>query len=581
LAALIEQATLRVVFSPLFDAAHALALSDRALDLARTLGDRMAESKIRWNQMRALVGLGADARQAIAYGEQSLALAREVDAPEQMAYTLNDLQYAYRADGQWAHALAVLAEARALWQARHNPHMLADNLIQTAGIHLYRGEYDTARTLFADAERLNQISNNVTQLGLSRFLLAQLYLDLGQPAQTLRCLDEGWQFVAAFNPGPLLALRATTYTQYGAHLPALQMAYGLYTAIKSTALVKLVGPGIMAVLARTQIRWGDVRAAEAVLAEARAHLKPGDELRNFQNGEEVAWAEIELALTQRHGQRALHLVEAFLNTITAFGARRLLPETLYLKGKALHLLGRLAEAEATFHEAQAEAEALGHRRILWLIRRAQPAPTADLARALAEHCSTNPLWLPDEIRHASPTPLPTLSLRAAFLHQAFDREAITAQYHAMRADFQRLLDAVADSDWPRRGATLGWTVGELLVHLALSLEQVPLAATFLRRGRAYFPVPPAVFDWGNLVYAKTLARFSNRAAIAQRYDAAHAAALTTLNNLSEAEWQMGAICFGDRYWTVERLFANQPLHLAEHTAHIYTIVQTAQVANRR
>src|SRR5262249_50984033 len=153
LGSLIERATLAVILGPLFDPDRGLALSERALELAEVLGDRAAQATIRWNQMRAIVQLGADPDLAVRAGEQSLAIARELGLREQLAYSLNDLQYAYRAQGQFGRALENLAEARALWGELGNQHMLADNLNQAVIVHLYRGEYSEALALAAEAEQ--------------------------------------------------------------------------------------------------------------------------------------------------------------------------------------------------------------------------------------------------------------------------------------------------------------------------------------------------------------------------------------------------------------------------------------------
>ena len=111
----------------LLDPALARTLSAQALDLARRVGDRAAEAKALWVLMRAYSLTENESAQALAAGEQSLALARADGLAEQAAYTLSDLQYAYRGANQDERALAVLAEARGYWRAHPEHHMLADN----------------------------------------------------------------------------------------------------------------------------------------------------------------------------------------------------------------------------------------------------------------------------------------------------------------------------------------------------------------------------------------------------------------------------------------------------------------------
>lgn len=90
LAALMATATLYSTPTSVADPSAAQGLSDQALALARSLGDRPAEAKILWNIMLLTKFAGRPA-EGLRYGEQSLAIAREENLKEQVAYTLNDL----------------------------------------------------------------------------------------------------------------------------------------------------------------------------------------------------------------------------------------------------------------------------------------------------------------------------------------------------------------------------------------------------------------------------------------------------------------------------------------------------------
>ena len=116
LAALIPQATVHSTFTARFDPQRGEALSKRTLSLARELGDRRAEAKALWNLMLVHIYGAEDAQQAVAYGEQSLAIAREHNLREELAYTLNDIARAYPAVGRGEDAWAALDESRDLWR---------------------------------------------------------------------------------------------------------------------------------------------------------------------------------------------------------------------------------------------------------------------------------------------------------------------------------------------------------------------------------------------------------------------------------------------------------------------------------
>ena len=59
---------------------------------------------------------GGDADEAVEAGERSLEIARELQAREQIAFTLNDLWRPYAAIGNVAAARACLEEARPIWR---------------------------------------------------------------------------------------------------------------------------------------------------------------------------------------------------------------------------------------------------------------------------------------------------------------------------------------------------------------------------------------------------------------------------------------------------------------------------------
>ena len=92
--------TLFTTPTPKFDVADGRRASQQAVALARELGDRKAESKALWNLMNLNVYGGGDNAEAVEAGERSLALARELDAREQVAFTLTDIWRLYTAIGE-------------------------------------------------------------------------------------------------------------------------------------------------------------------------------------------------------------------------------------------------------------------------------------------------------------------------------------------------------------------------------------------------------------------------------------------------------------------------------------------------
>ena len=103
-AALLPQATVLSTYTSRFDPVKGEAVSKKALSLARESGDKEAEAKALWNLLLVKTFSGGDPVTAIEYGEQSLALARDGNLREQLAYTLSNISRAYFPAGRKADA---------------------------------------------------------------------------------------------------------------------------------------------------------------------------------------------------------------------------------------------------------------------------------------------------------------------------------------------------------------------------------------------------------------------------------------------------------------------------------------------
>ena len=90
LVALMSMATQHATPTSIYNFELAESLSQQALQLAQELNDRPAEAKILWNlsNMNRFSGLTEEALEA---GERALAIARELNLREQIAFSLNDL----------------------------------------------------------------------------------------------------------------------------------------------------------------------------------------------------------------------------------------------------------------------------------------------------------------------------------------------------------------------------------------------------------------------------------------------------------------------------------------------------------
>ena len=189
LAALIARVTLYATFTPVYDPDRAERLAEQALALARELEDGAAEAKILW--LLLFVYLNTNRLgQAIEAGERSLALARQLDLREQMAYTLNDLgSHLYLVAGPLARANTVLREASALWRELDNRPMLANSIAAESLVQTFAGEYNQALTLSEKAFQICQTIDNLWGQSYSRFTAGYIYWEYGQPARAIAMME--------------------------------------------------------------------------------------------------------------------------------------------------------------------------------------------------------------------------------------------------------------------------------------------------------------------------------------------------------------------------------------------------------
>jgi len=369
LAALMAHATIRSVPTHTFDQAQGQALSDRALVLARKLGDREAEAKILWNLVRLYSFIG-QVRQAVEYGEQSLALARALNLREQVAFTLNDICVRYVNLGQMPRAQTAAQEARELWRELGNLPMLTDSLATSASIACMAGEYEQAIAMAAEGYEISKSIDNLWGQAYNRGMAASAQLELGQLSAALSGITEGISLAERtdFSSGlvVLRTVQARLYRTLGALEQGIEVArLALATA---EAKIPIFFTWAMAVLAEIHLRQGNLPAATAAVQQSTAGLEPENLVSMILYAAPLA--EAELALARQDHARALTVMDEYIANLRKFGMRLYLSEALLIKGQALLAQGRVEEARTTLAEGRAIAEAIGARRSLWPILKA-------------------------------------------------------------------------------------------------------------------------------------------------------------------------------------------------------------------
>jgi len=311
LAALVAQATLHAAPTAVRDIARGTALCEQALRLAQELGDRAAEAKIYWCLM-LLARVNRQVEAVFRYGELAIALSRELDLTEQLAFALNDIALAYGFVGRFERGLTYLEEARVLWRMLGNRAMLADNLASAGFGLLLNGRLTEGQVLIEEAYALNREINNAWGQGYSLWALGNCQFYLGD----LRAAYATWEAAqrlseaAGFIAGPpsIYLMTALGEIELGAPASALPHIQQVLSYAERYPVARTSG---QALLSLAHLRLGQMPEAQTALEAARASQQVSDIL----TGVMLSHAEIEMALALNDLARALEHVEHWLTVV--------------------------------------------------------------------------------------------------------------------------------------------------------------------------------------------------------------------------------------------------------------------------
>jgi predicted ATPase/class 3 adenylate cyclase len=360
LAALNLRATVHAVISPLFEPSKALALADEALALARQLGDRRAQARAHWNRMLANGLSGMDGPAAIADGELSLAISRELGLREQMAYTLHDLGQGYMGSGRREEALAAAAEARELFRELNNLPMLATTYQEEMFVRLPTGDLDAAMAAVEEAYRISKAIGNTWNVHFALVTRAWIAVQQGDAGQTLMWLDEA----AALSNESIASgqyifagmVQGQVYVNLGRPEEALTAAEQLLA--RAGSLPGPMGTLLSQASASIHLELGEIERVRSLVSTGAPAASPG-----FFMGVE---AQLGLVRALYHSQvqppeLALPLVDGQVDWARSAGEGLILPRLLRLKGELLATMGQRQAALEALQEGLEVARRQGQR----------------------------------------------------------------------------------------------------------------------------------------------------------------------------------------------------------------------------
>jgi predicted ATPase len=397
--------TLYSIPTPVADADKGKKLSEECLELARDLGNCEAEAKVLWN-LQLVYLLQNKTGEAIEYGEKSLAMARELNLREQMAYTLSDLGWAYGVACQFEKAQVSLEEGAVIWKELDNKPMLSNNLNTSLFCYYWTGK--DAEVLRV-AEECYQISSSIKEVwnqASARMLECLVWFGHGEIDQALGALEEAIQLASGWNQNYTTwyrAIQCRIFGELGAIATGTQL-YQTYRVANPDVPHAPMRTDMLVSYALFEIASGQPDTATATLDSCEPDAPPWEA--------EVRLAKCRLAMAREDFTNAAADADAAIGLMRQYTLVQFLPEALYLKGKCQYVQGDISAAKSTLGQARNEAEHLGLRRIQWQILAllAQLEPDTELSEALKAEAIEIVKYIAGHITSES--------LRNAFVHSA-------------------------------------------------------------------------------------------------------------------------------------------------------------------
>ena len=365
LSGLAHRVTLHATPTARRDLAEAGRLNERALPLARELGDPELLARSLWNEMQ-ITSWRSDLATSLALGREAAAVARSAGLRELLAFILNDT--ARRAgDGASSDEFERnLIEAGEIFRQLGNKPMLADNLSTRAYQAAYRGDYETAIRSSTEALRVSVETDNPWGRAFSRFGIGHVYFDRGDWGAAIAGLEEALVdaqkagFIAVL-VGPRADL-AWFYREAGDS----ERARAHLAAADETAAGRFMDWRRWTLAHRALEAADEGRYDEAEVLGAAAFDAP--DMPQVPIGAVYArMARATVLVARKDHEGVVRLArDAYEDQVrTGFASYR--PDWGWHEADSLRALGRLDEATARLDVAEREAVALDAQRSLWRI----------------------------------------------------------------------------------------------------------------------------------------------------------------------------------------------------------------------
>src|SRR5574341_49660 len=363
LASLMSRATVSSTSTPHYDPEKGQAFADRALALARKVGDQQAEARALWNRM-LIARTRMNLPEALESGGQALALARELGLRELVAFVLNDLTSIYATVGRVNDARAAGEEALRLWRELGNRPMQADALVTLAQIFYMTGDNDSAWRFANEGLEVSRAIDNAWGQAYSGQFVGWIAVERGQIGLGLKHAYEAIQLADAAGFAFAMIIGRSILAMVYARLGDGQRAQVILDEAEELVRSRPSDFPARVSLARAAVllTCGDTERAKSVFAEARQNLREGDALSM------TLMASTAAAMHSARGdhQSAVQQVDQLVSRMPGdLKGNRFVYEALLTRARGLMALGRLKEARDSLTALRDEQTARGMRGSLW------------------------------------------------------------------------------------------------------------------------------------------------------------------------------------------------------------------------
>jgi predicted ATPase len=367
LAGLIAQCDIHARHTPVFNPSIGREFGQSALELARELNDQGAEAAALGGMMFAALYGGEDNQITLAYGEASLAIARDLGLKEQMGTVLVHLWMPRIAQKQLRAALEANFEAEAVWRELGNLPKLAETYEMRQFLYMLADELEEQLATSSELHRLGRSTDNHWSQGNALVMMSNVHCLQGRFAEALSDMREA-MVITKVGELPLWKqsecyFRMDLYLAAGDMSQAERFADLMYT--QQDQLIPMFQSTFLNSVAQVKIACGKLAEGKAILDRAIALCSPDNVWSHSIIWMAITDAYLQLALGRP--ERAFKRFEKRVQSYRQAGFLFNLAEELWLRGRARLALGEIEEAKEILLQAKTIAEEKEERIYLWQI----------------------------------------------------------------------------------------------------------------------------------------------------------------------------------------------------------------------